>query len=231
MFQERLLNAGNIACSPGNIDECSRVAEPDGFLLVANNEMLDSWEHPPWLGPNWVVVRFNHCAVRWPQGEVRREFIVQSTDCQGGQIIHHGGEDAQSCADKLDHPVREDDLLSLGTAGGDYSSQEQSCDLQSMHAGPQGKPLSTGGIIAFTLAHFYPSTPIVAAGFDQEASTQGPRWEGHAWDYEAEMLQALVAQGRLRVLRNEEEMRAVGGALLTRNSTAASAFRVNSSGV
>ena len=85
MFQERLLNAGNIACSPGNI-ECSRAAELDGFLLVANNEMLDSWEHPPWLGPNWVVVRFNHCAVRWPQGEVRREFIVhRARTARGGR--------------------------------------------------------------------------------------------------------------------------------------------------
>ena len=207
-FKARFVQAG-----PGHLD-------PKGFLLVANNEMLDSWEHPPWLGPNWVVVRFNHCAVRWPQGEVRREFIAQSTDCQGGQLAHHGGEDAQNCADMLDHPVREDDILSVGTADGDCSSQEHSCDLPWMRTGPEGKLLSTGGSVVFTLAHFYPSTPIVAAGFDQEAS--GYRWEGHAWDYEAEVFQSLINRGRLRVLRTQEDMRAVGGAL--RNSTGARAF-------
>lgn len=224
-FKERFLQA-----DPGQID-------PEGFLLIANNKLLDSWEHPPWIGPNWVVVRFNHCAARWPQGEVRREFIAQSTACEGRnttaeRVVHHGGQQAQDCADMLGHPVFSGDILSVGGTSCesrrcDNRPCEHSCDLPWMRAGPEGKVLSSGGTVVLTLAHFYPSTLIVAAGFDQEASgldstKQGP-WEGHAWDYEAEVFQALTDRGRLRVLRTQEDMRAVGGAL--RNSTGARALR------
>jgi hypothetical protein len=175
--------------------------------------MLDSWSRPPWLNSSWIVVRFNHCGVKWPRRRTsheRRELIVQSAFCchaAQGETCYHGGEEAQQCANHLDHEIHERDLLSFGNAE-DCGGPIGSCDVPWMSVkGSDGRVLSSGGGTTLALSKLFPSVPIVCAGFDQEQSPGANARAVHAWDYEAELLEQLEKHGLVRVVNTEHEMR------------------------
>ena len=178
---------------------------PVGFLLVANNPVLGSWATPQWLDEDWVVVRFNHCAVRWPDvcdarhapscnaSAVQREMIMQRAK---SPTQYQGGGDGQLCADALDREVSED---SLALIGGDK------CDVPILRV--DGHTVSSGSIMALWLLRHFPKSSVVCAGFDQHADDKesGRRFEGHAWGFEERLFPEMQRTGRVHVVNSEEE--------------------------
>ena len=180
---------------------------PTGFLLVANNPRLDEWATPEWLDDGWVVVRFNHCGVSWPEVRdarhpdvasnvtgVQREVIMQRAT---GPTDYMGGGDGQMCADALHREVYTENIALIGG---------QQCDVPILRV--DGHTVSSGSIMALWLLRHFPSSSIVCAGFDQhkDEKERGRRFEGHAWGFEERLFPAMERTKRVHVVNSEEAM-------------------------
>ena len=174
------------------------VHPPEGFLLVANNPILNNWTAPANLSSSTVVVRFNHCESPWPtvlgspiaDQFTGRELLIQRWSGSGYQ---GDGE----CVKTLNRQI---DTLQVGHEGDcdmpSFGFNNTSTDPAFVAATPV-QSLSTGMNTILLLLRLFPKVPIMCAGFDAHKDDRGTarEYDGHSWDDEARLYAELVGTG------------------------------------
>ena len=183
------------------VDMCGELPTmPEGFLLVADEPQLEAWPFPPWLYPNWIVVRFNDCAVRWP--DVKGADKVLPTDPPKPPLVVRrervftfdgGASTSATCSANLGRNMTDSDVMLMG---GD------TCDAPMLHV--NGKRMSTVTAAALWLYNNYPAAAIVIAGLSHRTADIDPNH--NEWEYESRLLSAMEVSRRFLLINDDSEI-------------------------